>query len=96
MTDTTSKTYIVAEVWSLGARFVHPNPRNLPDAIAKVRELATANRAINPRSAATSLEIYELRAVYPVWPAVIDEANPGLPPAEDVLDPSKSVKFPNV
>lgn len=87
--------YIVAEVWGeSGARYVHPNPRSLPDALQKVRDLAEVNRLVNPRSAATKLEIYELKGSYPVRP--IPGANPEDPPTEDLLDSSKPVIFPNV
>lgn len=88
-------TYIVAEVWGdSGARYVHPNPRSLSEAIQKVRDLADSNRRINPRSAATTLEIYELKGVYPVSP--VPGENPEDPPTEDLLDSSKPVTFPNV
>lgn len=89
-------TYIVAEVWGdSGARFVHPNPRSLPDAVQKIRELAASNRAVNPRSAATRLEIYELKGVYPVR-SETDPDNPECLLTEDILDSSKPVVFPNV
>lgn len=88
-------TYIIAEVWPHGARYVHPNPRSLSEAIERMRNLVEANRAVNPKVACTAVEIYELKGNYPVRPG-IDLDNPGLPPAEDVLDPSKSVTFPNV
>jgi hypothetical protein len=91
-----SRTYIVAEVWGdSGARYAHPNPRSLPNAIQKARELAEMNRNINPRSAATTLEIYELKAVYPVTPER-DPENPERLLTEDILDISKPVVFPNV
>jgi len=94
----TSKSYIVAEVWGTsGSRYVHPTLRTLPEAIEKLRTLVEANRAINPRAACTFIEIFELKGRYPVQlPPILDEANPGLPQTEDVLDPSKSVVFPNV
>lgn len=89
-------TYIVAEVWGdSGARYVHPNPRSLPEAIEKVQDLAEVNRAVNPRSAATTLEIYELKGSYPVRPET-DPDNPERLLTEDVLDLSKPVVFPNV
>lgn len=88
-------TYIVAEVWGeSGARYVHPNPRTLPEALQKVRDLAEVNRHVNPRAAATKLEIYELKGVYPVYPT--PGVNPEDPPTEDLLDLSKPVTFPNV
>jgi hypothetical protein len=88
-------TYIVAEVWGeSGARYAHPNPRTLQEAIQKVRDLAEMNRSINPRSAATKLEIYELKGVYPVYPT--PGVNPEDPPTDDLLDSSKPVTFPNV
>ena len=98
LTDLISKHYIVAEVFPHGGRFVHPNPRNLPEAIEKLRVLVEANRAIRRQVAATRIEIYELKGSYPVHlpDPLIDAENPGLPPTEDVLDPSKSVTFPNL
>jgi len=97
LTDLTSKHYIVAELTPSGHRFVHPNPRTLPQAIDKLKTLVEANRAIAPELCARAIEIYELKGSYPVQlPAILDAANPGLPPTEDVLDPAKPVKFPNL
>lgn len=97
LTDLISKHYIVAEVMPSGVRFVHPTPRSLPEALAKLKSLTEANRLVHPEVAATYIQIYELKGSYPVQlPAILDAANPGLPPTEDVLDPAKSVKFPNL